>query len=142
MRRQTPTPVCVVEREYSVRQPPVFIAPPLPARAQVVILARTWMGPYSTRVPIARAGQVHVILSMACTATLKEVRAPPQSSQIYVPFVTALQQTALRAHAGVWSVRVPQGSFVIRRMEEVRAGRLASVHLVILKKRVTKCARP
>ena len=136
MRRQTPHLACVVTEH--VRQPLVFTAPPLPARAQVVILARTWMGPYSTQAPIARAGQVHVILSMACTATLKEVRAPPQSSQIYVPFVTALQQTALRARAGVWSVRVPQGSFVIRRMEEVRAGRRTLVHSVILKKRVTQ----
>ena len=72
----------------NVRQPLVFTAPPLPARAQVVILARALMGPHSTP-SIALAGQGHVILSMACTATLKEVRAPPQPSQICVAFVTA-----------------------------------------------------
>ena len=66
VRRQTPTPVCVVERD--VRQPLVFIAPPLPARAQVVIFARAWMGPHSTP-SIALAGQQHVILSTACSAT-------------------------------------------------------------------------
>ena len=86
----------------------VLIAPPLPAHAQVVILARAWMGPHSTP-SIALAGQQHVILSMACFATLKEVHAPPKLSQIYVLFVMAPKRTALRAHAGVWSARVPLG---------------------------------
>ena len=72
MRRQTPTYACVVEQ--AVRQPPVFIAPPLPAPAQVVILARALMGPHSTR-SIALVGQRHVILSMACTATHPTVNA-------------------------------------------------------------------
>ena len=70
----TPTPVCVVDRH--VRQPPVFIAPPLPARAQAVILARALMGPHSTQVSIALVGQQHVILSMACTATARSASAP------------------------------------------------------------------
>ena len=58
---------CVVEREYSVRQTLVFIAPPLPAFAQVVILAKALMGPHSTPSTVC-AGQQHVILSMACFA--------------------------------------------------------------------------
>ena len=73
VRRQTPTPVCVVEQD--VRQPLVFIVPRLPALAQVVILARALMGPHSTR-SIALAGQRYVILSMACTATAHSASAP------------------------------------------------------------------
>ena len=107
MRRQTPTPAFAVERD-SVRQPLVFIAPPLPALAQVVILARALMGPHSTQVSIALAGQQHVILSMACTATLKEVRALPQPSQIYVPFVMAQQLMEQHARAVVGHARVRQ----------------------------------
>ena len=91
----------------NVRQPLVFIAPLLPAPAQVVILARALMGPHSTPL-IALAGQQHVILSMACTATMKEVHAPPQPSQICVPFVMAPKQTPLHARAGVLSARVRQ----------------------------------
>ncbi len=47
----------------NVLQHLVFIAPPLPAPAQVVILARALMGPHSTP-SIALAGQRHAILSM------------------------------------------------------------------------------
>ena len=82
------------------------------------------------------------LVSFATLKPLKQVSAPLQSSQIYVPFVMALQRTALRARAGVWSARVPQGSFVIRRMEVGRAGKRASVHSVILKKRVTQIVSP
>ena len=99
------------------------------------------MGPHSTQALIALAGQGHVILSMACTATLKEMSVPLQLLHS-VQSKMVQQQTTRTAGAEVWSARVPQGSFVIRRMEEVLAGRLASVHSVILKKRVTKIVGP
>ena len=99
VRRQTPTYACAVERD--VRQPRVFTAPPLQVPAQVVILAQALMGPHSTQVTIALAEQRHVILSMACTATLKQVSVPSQFFQICVPFVMVPQQTLLHARAGV-----------------------------------------
>jgi hypothetical protein len=95
-----------VEREYSVQQPLVFTAPPLPARAQVVILARALMGPHSTP-SIALAGQQHVILSMECTATLKEMSVPLQLLHS-VQSKMVQQQTTRTAGAEVWNARVPQ----------------------------------
>ena len=92
----------------NVQQPLVFIAPPLPAPAQVVILARAFMGPHSTQVSIARAGQRHVILSMACTATLKEMSVPLQLLHS-VQSKMVQQQTTRTAGAEARSARVPQG---------------------------------
>ena len=131
VRRQTPTPACVVKRD-SVRQTPVFTAPPRPTRAQVVIFARVWMGPRSTR-STARAGQRYVILSMACTATPLSTCALLSRSVLWQ---MALLPTLDVANAAMLHVLSPQGWFVIRRMEEGHVGRRASVHSVILKKRV------
>ena len=88
VRRQTPTRACAVKRD-SARQPTVFIAPPLPALAQVVILAQALMGPHSTQGLIALAGQRHVILSMVCTATAHSASAPQH------PLLLAQKQTDL-----------------------------------------------
>ena len=84
-RHQTPHPACAVEQD--VRQPLAFTAPPPPAPAQVVIFARTSMGPHSTQVTIALAGQRHVTLSMACIVMLLLICA-----QL---FRRVLRQTAL-----------------------------------------------
>ena len=83
----------------------VLIAPPLPAHAQVVILARAWMGPHSTP-SIALAGQRYVILSMACSATHPTVNVHLLPFQI-VSRQMVQQLTERRARAESQNVRQP-----------------------------------
>ena len=98
LQHQTQTHACVVEREY-VRQPPVFIAPPLPARAQVVILVQALMGPHSTP-SIARAGLRYVILSMVSIVRhLQTLACLLVLLENFVKILRAEQETVLDARA-------------------------------------------
>ena len=83
--------------EQDVRQTPVFTALPLPAPAQVVILAQASMGPHLTP-STALAGQQHVILSMACSATHPTVNVHLSPFQI-VARQMVQQLTERRARA-------------------------------------------
>ena len=85
--------------ERDVQQPPVFSAPPLPARAQVVILARALMGPHSTP-SIALAGQRYVILSMVSIVRhLQTLACLLVLLENFVKILRAEQETALDARA-------------------------------------------
>ena len=89
---------CVVEQ--AVRQPQVFIAPLLPAPAQVVILARALMGRCST--PTAHVELPHATLLMGYSATsqITYVKFLP-TLHGYQIAVTAMELLPILSHASV-----------------------------------------